>query len=185
MGPGRYFSVRSLYLFECCLYYKGVFSECQRLSDCKYAKTVVHISFCFFAILHNAKHVQFLLRQTVRFSQTKEVQSYGSAAAAHADFILCGHLRRAADGQTADRRVGPVRAGRYHSGIRSGGCAHAGFRDSAALRSGADRHARGTRDFPQLRRTQKPQIPAAAERSAGHHHSQGDSSILASCGKCG
>ena len=25
--------------------------------------------------------------------------------------------------------------------------------------------------FPQLRRTQKPQIPAAAERSAGHHHS--------------
>ena len=33
------------------------------------------------------------------------------------------------------------------------------------------RHARGARDFPQLRRTQKPQIPAAAERSAGHHHS--------------
>ena len=47
MGPGRYFSVRSLYLFECSLYYKGVFSECQRLSDCKYAKTVVHISLFF------------------------------------------------------------------------------------------------------------------------------------------
>ncbi len=122
--------------------------------------------------------VQFLLRQTVRFSQAKEVQSYVRAARAHARFILRGHLRGAADGETPARRAGPVRARRDHSRIRSGGRAHAGFRHSAAFRSGADCHARRARGVAQLRRTQKPFFPPSAERSAGHHHPQGTARYL-------
>ncbi len=104
------------------------------------------------AIPHTAKHVQLLLRQTVRFSQTKRgAVVWQRSPLRTLILILRGHLRRAAgwgNGRSGELDRPSWSLPFWYPIWRL--CPGAGFRDSAALRSGASPRSWCSRDFPQL-----------------------------------
>ncbi len=140
------FSVRSLYLFECCLYYKGVFSECQRLSDCKYAKTVVHISL-FFRHTTQCQTCTVLPGKLCDFHKRRRC-SRMAVPSLRTLILYCAVICAVRpDGETADRRAGPVRSWSLpfcRSDLAAVPMQDLGFRCSPVW---CDRHARGARDF--------------------------------------
>ena len=141
------------------------------------------IFLCFFAILHNAKHVQFYSGKLCDFHKRRRC-SRMAVPLLRTLILYCAVI-------CAVRLMGKRQIGELDPSelvvtilsIRSGGCAHAGFRGSAALRSGADRHARGARDFPQPPHSKSRRFRRLLNGRPSS--SAGDSSILASCGKCG